>query len=774
MFEDQNQCPACFERRQPNVPCSCGYSEEESVPGLPLPPGSSLMRQPGVVAYRLGRVLGAGTFGITYLAWDVTRNVRVAIKEYIPREIVGRSGGSPIVRLHTQRDAAAFEAGLTRFVQEADALRQFRHPNIVNVLDFLNSNDTAYLVMPFYVGKTLGEYLDEQKRMEPDAAIRTILSILDGLRHVHEKHLGGRRWMHRDVKPDNIFIRNDGTPLLIDFGAARTEIGAASRSMSRIFTAGYAPYEQIILGPEHQGPWIDVYATAGTLYHTITGEPPADAPRRHLAVQSGKPDPLVRPRDLVPDLPEAVDEAILAGMAIDYQRRPQDAGDLQQLLESAKQSIPRRKTEILPESGRPEAMRTNIGSTISDRPAVPRKVVIGGGLAALLAIAIVSALMFGSGSGRNQTSDSARQQTLTPSVEQPVPPVQEPLPSVGKPVPQGEKKIPPGDKPIPPVEKPGLPAAGPPAPTPKVTALVVRVEDANGNAIEGADVRLTPGNITGRPRQRGEYVFEGLSPNAYKLSAQRQGYQSGSTDVTLQAGSGARETVVLRRSDGSKQGGEQTKVNPAPPPPDTGPNTGGAGAGSQSTPIETTVVKAYQSGNPGLRYRLIQRLESGREVEVDPETTFHAGDNVRFVFESSIEGHLYIVQRGSGGNWTVLFPHPAVNRGQHVIRPREPYTVPSTEYWFTFDDRPGDESIRVFLSKKPLDSFPGLEQVVAKQQTVEDTQVARAVLKSRELVLVHIPADKTQPAGGTQAGNFGVSPDSATDAITISIKLIHR
>jgi hypothetical protein len=220
-----------------------------------------------------------------------------------------------------------------------------------------------------------------------------------------------------------------------------------------------------------------------------------------------------------------------------------------------------------------------------------------------------------------------------------------------------------------------------------------------------------------------------------------------------------------------------TTLNPTPPLPQPGPETaasqGRTEAPPQSTPDETTVVVAYQKGNPGLRYRLIQRLESGREVEVDPETTFYSGDNVRFVFESNIEGHLYIVQQGSSGNWTVLFPTPRINGGQHVIRPRELYTVPSADGWFRFDDKPGDESIRVFLSRQPLDSFPGLQQAVARQETVEDTQVARAVLKSRELVLVQIPADKT-PAGGTQAGNYGVSTDSGTDTITISIKLIHR
>ena len=759
MFEDQNQCPACFEQRQPNVPCVCGYSEEQPVSGLPLPPGTSLMREPGQVAYLLGKVLGAGTFGITYLGWDIRRNVRVAIKEYIPREIVGRSGGSAMVRLHTQRDAAAFEAGLTRFVQEADALRQFRHPNIVNVLDFVNSNDTAYLVMPFYVGKTLGQYLDEQKRMDPEAAIRTIISILEGLQHVHDKHLGGRRWMHRDVKPDNIFVRNDGTPMLIDFGAARTEIGAASRSMSRIFTAGYAPYEQIVLGPEHQGPWIDVYATAATLYHVITGEPPADAPRRHLAVQNGKPDPLVRPRDLVPDLPEAVDEAILAGMAIDYQRRPQDAGELQQLLESAKQAV-RRKTAILPETpDRPEAMRTSLGSTVSGKPFAPRKVVIGGGLAALLAIAIIGALMFGSGSGGSETGTIAGRETPPAPVGQPVPPVQEPGSPVDKPVAPGEQKVS-NDKPVSPVEKPVRPAP-PSTPTPTVTNLVVRVEDANGNAIDGADVRVTPGNIAGRERQRGEYVFEGLSPKAYKLTAQRQGYLAGGADVTLLAGPGARETLVLRRPADSKTGTEQVNNPPASPP--------------DATAIVVGIYKKGGPANPGLRYRLLQRLESGRVVDVDPETTFHSGDNVRFVFESNMEGHLYIVQRGSSGNWSVLFPSPLINGGQHVIRPFEAYTVPSADNWFKFDDNPGDESIRVFLSKKPLDSFPGLEQAVAKQQTVADTEVARAVLKSRELKLVQIPANGTQTPGGAQPpGNYGVSTDSATDAITIAIKLIHR
>ena len=711
MLEDQNQCPACFERRQPNVPCACGYDEEQSVPGLPLPPGTSLMRQPGVVAYRLGRVLGAGTFGVTYLAWDVARNVRVAIKEYIPREIVGRSGGTAIVRLHTQRDAAAFEAGLTRFVQEADALRQFRHPNIVNVLDFVNSNDTAYLVMPFYVGRTLGQYLDEHKKMETAPALRIILSILDGLRHVHEKHLGGRRWMHRDVKPDNIFVRSDDTPLLIDFGAARTEIGAASRSMSRIFTAGYAPYEQIILGPEHQGPWIDVYAAAATLYHTITGVAPADAPRRHLAVQRGDPDPLVRPRDIVSDLPEAVDDAIVAGMAIDYQDRPQDAGDFQHLLESAKQAIPQRKTALMPESAdRPPAMRTSLGTTVHDKPAVPRKVLIPAGLAAMVAIAIVVSLTLWSGGG--SASNNAGQ-GATPPPANPAGPGGTAPPPEGTPPAAGGITAPPGPNPVQPVEN----------------------RDAGARA--------------------------GGTPAA----------PSGKTPA------GPRDTAVPQRSPDSKDAAEQAKNNPPLPPqrlPD--PKPGGAGPAPESTADATTVVVAYTNGNPGLRYRLVQQLQSGREVDVDPETTFHSGDHVRFVFESNIDGHLYIVQQGSSGNWTVLFPNPRINGGQNVIRALEEYTVPP-QNWFIFDNNAGDESIRVFLSKTPLDSFPGLEQVVAKQQFVADAAVARAVqgLKSRDLFLGEVSADKAQSPGGAKPpGNYAVSKDPGADALSILIKLIHR
>jgi len=704
MLEDQNQCPACFERRQPNVPCACGYDEEQSVPGLPLPPGTSLMRQPGVVAYRLGRVLGAGTFGITYLAWDVARNVRVAIKEYIPREIVGRSGGTAIVRLHTQRDAAAFEAGLTRFVQEADALRQFRHPNIVNVLDFVNSNDTAYLVMPFYVGRTLGQYLDEHKRMETAPALRIILSILDGLRHVHEKHLGGRRWMHRDVKPDNIFVRGDDTPLLIDFGAARTEIGAASRSMSRIFTAGYAPYEQIILGPEHQGPWIDVYAAAATLYHTITGVAPADAPRRHLAVQKGDPDPLVRPRDIVSDLPEAVDNAIVAGMAIDYQDRPQDAGDFQHLLESAKQAIPPRKTALMTESpDRPPAIRTTF---VHDKPALPRKVLIAAGLAAMVAIAIVVSLTLWS-DGRTGSSNAA-QGAAPPSANPAAPGGTAPPPEGTTPA-AGGITVPPGPNPVQPIEN--------------------RDAGARGEGTPAAPSGKTP--------------------------------------------AGPRDAAVPQRSPDPKDAAEKAKNNPpSPPPRQQRPDTpvGGGGAGPQQIADETTVVVAYTNGkNPGLRYRLLQELQSGRVVNVDPESTFHSGDKVRFVFEANIEGHLYILQRGSAGNWGVLFPSPRINGGQNMIRAFQAYTVPPTG-WFRFDDNPGDESIRVFLSKNPLNTFPELEQVVVKQQTVQNADVERALLKSRELVFVE---DKSSPTDGPP-GNIVASPDSATEAITITFKLIHR
>ena len=346
------RCPACFEPLADGQVCECNYDAEAETGPLVLQPGTVLRPDPGQgqdqALYSLGMLLGDGTFGLTYLGWDHARSEKVAIKEYVPRELVGRAHNSFSVKPHAPSHREPFEWGLDRFLQEAEALRQFSHPNVVKVSTFFKANRTAYLVMPYYPGKTLGQWLTEKKKMDPAVAVDMMMSVLDGLRHVHNTKVNRKRWMHRDVKPDNILLRQGQGPLLIDFGAARLEVGERSKAVTLVVTPEFAPNEQV-LGIGAQGPFVDVYACAATLYLTVTGERPVRSTERANAVNNGRLDPLKSPDHYEPKLPKALTSAILEGMALAPERRPEDAGRYQPLLKAAADALrPREPDPVTP------------------------------------------------------------------------------------------------------------------------------------------------------------------------------------------------------------------------------------------------------------------------------------------------------------------------------------------------------------------------------------------------------------------------------------------
>jgi serine/threonine protein kinase len=331
-------CPACFEPAPADEGCLCGYDVYAALSPLVLPPGTRLTSGAGR-DYDVGLVLGAGGFGITYLGRERGGGERLAIKEYLPRDQAGRAPNSTDVRPHTTEAAACFEYGLTRFLQEAQLLQNFSHQNVVAVRDVFQTNQTAYLVMPYYEGRTLGSYVETRGRLAPGVAVAVMMSVLDGLRHVHEMNVNGRRWMHRDVKPDNIFLAADRSPILIDFGASRAEVGERSKDLSVVLTPGFAPYEQYFSTGRAQGPWVDVYGAAATLYAAVTGTISfASAPERQDAITHGEPDPLIAPDELVRDVPRGLSTIILKGMAVGYRERPQDAKEFQALLKAGEAS----------------------------------------------------------------------------------------------------------------------------------------------------------------------------------------------------------------------------------------------------------------------------------------------------------------------------------------------------------------------------------------------------------------------------------------------------
>jgi serine/threonine protein kinase len=225
--------------------------------------------------YRMDRVIGSGGFGITYLAEDTKLRTRVAIKEYYPAEFGVRDVGLS-VRPTSERHKQTFDWGRTRFLEEASTLARFRHASIVRVTRVFETNSTAYMIMDFEEGRSLEAWLSSLGRAPTQEEMdRISLPLLDALELMHAQN-----FLHRDIAPDNVIVRADGTPVLLDFGAARRAVAEMSRSLTGIIKTGYSPFEQYASDARLQGPWSDLYAFGATLYRAISGKAPEEATLR--------------------------------------------------------------------------------------------------------------------------------------------------------------------------------------------------------------------------------------------------------------------------------------------------------------------------------------------------------------------------------------------------------------------------------------------------------------------------------------------------------------
>lgn len=278
--------------------------------------------------FRIERTLGVGGFGITYLAQDTNLNIQVAIKEYFPQN-AWRDENSRTIHCYAGEADKSFQLGLQRFHKEGQILAQFKHPNIVRVRQMLSLNGTAYLVMDYEHGEELEAYLHRLGRPLTYQEAETIFNpLLDGLRAVHDRGL-----LHLDIKPENIFLRSDSTPILIDFGGARHHLGQASRTVSFLVASdGYAPNEQYT-GNQLQ-PTTDVYAVGATLYRCITGQVPADAQKRGVALIDYEPDPITPIQQITKQeqYPAYFLQTIENALSMRISTRPQSVRELQQRL----------------------------------------------------------------------------------------------------------------------------------------------------------------------------------------------------------------------------------------------------------------------------------------------------------------------------------------------------------------------------------------------------------------------------------------------------------
>ena len=235
-----------------------------------LPPGHRIDE------YEIVRVLGAGGFGITYLAFDHNLRAPVAIKEYFYAGLATRAGRGAVVPSSTSK-VEDFKWGRDRFLDEARILARLDHPNIVHVHRCIEANSTAYIVMDYVESESLAVVLEKHGALTPPQWCRWMEPLLYGLQHVHR-----RDYLHRDIKPENILIRAaDGEPVLVDFGSARRAATERTQHLTAVHTPGYAPLEQYSPS-SRQGPATDIYGLAAVSYRVLTGEPPPAAPDRVL------------------------------------------------------------------------------------------------------------------------------------------------------------------------------------------------------------------------------------------------------------------------------------------------------------------------------------------------------------------------------------------------------------------------------------------------------------------------------------------------------------
>jgi serine/threonine protein kinase len=223
--------------------------------------------------YRIASTLASGGFSTVYLAHD-EKNVPVVIKEYLPSGLALRTDGAASPKV-APADAARFRYGLKCFFEEGRALARLAHPNVVRVLNFFRANETVYLVMRYERGRSLHLHIVNRLEMPQEVWVRsTFAELLNGLREVHRNKL-----LHLDIKPANVFIRTDSSPLLIDFGAARQTLSGEGAKLAPTYTPGFAAPEQYARAGE-LGPWTDIYSVGATLYACLAGAAPQPAHER--------------------------------------------------------------------------------------------------------------------------------------------------------------------------------------------------------------------------------------------------------------------------------------------------------------------------------------------------------------------------------------------------------------------------------------------------------------------------------------------------------------
>ena len=389
-MEEMFFCPSCMSKAAPvDGKCPvCGHDVNIQNAQYQLPVNCILNGR-----YVVGKVLGAGGFGITYIGYDLKLDSRVAIKEYYPSGAANRSISLTVIPT-AEVKGNPFELGKSRFLKEAKTLSEFvGDGNIVTLRDYFEENGTAYIVMEYLEGQDLSHYARERGRFEFSEALDLLEPVMLALDEVHKKGL-----IHRDISPSNIMVLNNSKVKVLDFGSARLQNMSGELSLSVMLKPGYAPMEQYSTHGE-QGSWTDVYAMSATIYRLITGKTPPTSTDRLME------DTLEPPSKLGVKITPAQEEALLHGLAL----RPADR--TRTMAELAKELRTKRKTPIT----RPETPKAPAAEPVKKEKPKKRLLVIGGALLAALVI-LVLCLTLPKGSGGETAVQPAQtmEQSLSP------------------------------------------------------------------------------------------------------------------------------------------------------------------------------------------------------------------------------------------------------------------------------------------------------------------------------------------------------------------------
>lgn len=329
MKETQRFCYGCMAiiPKDTDICPHCGFRDES----YQANPRCLMLGTPLHNRYIVGKVIGEGGFGITYIGWDTVKETPIAIKEYFPSNVASRDcshGGSTFVYFFNEKDEDIYKNGFDKYTHEAEILQQFDDlDGIVSIHDFFHENNTAYIIMEYIDGITLKEYLQTNGTLSPKETFELMMPVLLALEQIHNKDI-----IHRDISPDNIMIRIDGAFKLIDFGAARLTNDESGKSLTIILKRGFAPEEQYRTKGK-QGPWTDVYALCATMYKMITNHRLPEAMDRLVN------DEYIPLEDYQLDITKTQCDAITKGLCVNAKDRFQSVKDLRLALTTENESI---------------------------------------------------------------------------------------------------------------------------------------------------------------------------------------------------------------------------------------------------------------------------------------------------------------------------------------------------------------------------------------------------------------------------------------------------